>query len=446
MQVKSKDSKTPLRPAKTRATSPRGAGRGRNGSGIEWCDASWEVTAGCSRVSKGCEHCYAETLMGTRMAGAARKRRDEGRANGSGLDVTLDVINNKGRWNNRVELLGMNLDQPLKRTTPTRYFVNSRSDLFHEQVPFEYIDRVFAVMALCPQHRFMVLTKRPERMRAYLTTMQDLGDFSELLEWCSSLRPKAMMSDFVDDMINGNRWDLSNVWLGTSVEDQATAEARLPELLACPAAGRFVSAEPLLGAVDMTAFVPHYKCDGGGMDAIYHGERMITKDCGWEGLKHPDDRRRGKSVTPQGHPTGRCVCMKAGVDYIFGGVDWVIVGGESGKGARPCNIEWIRSIKDQCQRAVVPVFVKQLGAAVTIANDSFDQWPDDGDGLLIDAEGPGWSHQGEQVCVSLNDRKGGDPSEWPADLRVREWPGGLAGAAGEKERPGSASRDTGGTP
>jgi len=326
-----------------------------NESNIEWCDRSWEVTAGCTKVSSGCANCYAERLVGTRFAGMARKRRDAGRDTGTGLDLSLKVINapegKPPRWNGHIELLEMNLGEPLSRRAPTVYFVNSRSDLFHEDVPFEYIDRVFAVMALCPRHRFLVLTKRPERMRAYLN---DQGMARR------DGRGEALI-EFGGDQLEGHGWPLENVWLGTSVEDQETANTRLPELYRCPAAGRFISAEPLLDDVELPV-------------RLAQVQRVAM-------LTYTDASRVSGSL-------------------------WVIVGGESGPGARDFCTSWASSIVDQCRRASVPVFVKQLGPHPF---------------------GP-FEHEENEGCgvqVKLKNRKGADMGEWPADLRVREVPEGL---------------------
>lgn len=363
-------------------------------SGIEWCDRSWEVTAGCTKVSSGCANCYAERLVGTRHAGVARKRKRDGTDNGSAIDLSLEVINDPPgkppRWSGDVRLLEMNLGQPLSRKAPTVYFVNSRSDLFHPDVPFEYIDRVFAVMALCPRHRFLVLTKRPERMRAYLT--EHYPDWEHA--WPN---PEVELGGHLTQVqdhtgeyeVVAKTWPLPNVWLGTSVEDQEAADARLPELLACPAAGRFVSAEPLLGAVDL--------------------EEHLGSD---------------------EYPPGYFPDLPNGIHCP--GVDWVIVGGESGPGSRVCNVAWIRSVVEQCTGAGVPVFVKQLGADVRDRNDAgFDGDPEDAGDLAVirdvehDPDGDSTQYQGKPVRVRLNSSKGNDPAEWPADMRVREVPAGL---------------------
>ena len=295
-------------------------------SGIEWTDETWNPTLGCSRVSAGCEHCYAE-----RFAHRGLSPSHHG----------LTVDSGKGpRWTGEVRLLPERLDQPLRWRKPRRIFVDSMSDLFHESVPDEFIDRVFAVMALCPQHTFQVLTKRPERMRDYLKNHvaggRHIWTAAQRIEMPGG-RHKAETS-----------WPLPNVWLGASIENQETADERIPHLLATPAAVRFVSAEPLLGPVDLDP------------------ARMF--------------------------PTDECFQAPPKIDLV-------IVGGESGPGARPCNVEWIRSIVQECKAAGTACFVKQLGAKPEGSFDSID-----GRGRL------------------LKSRKGADMDEWPEDLRVREMP------------------------
>jgi protein gp37 len=219
-----------------------------------------------------------------------------------------------------------------------RVFVNSMSDLFHENVPDEFIASVFGVMCVASQHTFQILTQRPERMRQFMT---DYLRARERLGWASGF--------------------YRHVWLGVSVEDQATADERIPILLQTPAAVRFISAEPLLGPMDLTRSVQGV-CDDG---------------CSSTARECDEYRRRGKiACCPEcRHPK----------------LDWVIVGGESGPRARPCDLAWIRSITEQCQAAGVPVFVKQLGS----------QWYDRA-----------------ARCGDFAD------VEFPVDLRVREFPNG----------------------
>lgn len=284
---------------------------------IEWTDVTWNPVSGCRKVSPGCAHCYAETMA----------RRQMGPW--------------KGRAFEDVRLHPDRLDAPLRWRKPKRVFVNSMSDLFHEDVPDEFIDRVFATMALAKQHTFQVLTKRPKRMQAF----------------CSG----PMMSDWPGG--------LPNVWLGVSAEDQQRADERIPILLDTPAAVRFVSAEPLLGPIEFSA---------------------------------------------------SCVAPFSGFpDEVNGGLHWIIVGGESGPGARPCDVDWIRDIVRQCREAGVACFVKQLGAyPALIHGDAMATWLRDWN-PTVEPVGP---EAAAHFRVALRAQKGGDPAEWPSDLRVREFP------------------------
>lgn len=187
-------------------------------SKIEWTDATWNPVRGCTKVSAGCKHCYAETF-------AERWRGIPGHAFEQGFDLRL---------------VPEKLGEPLKWKAPKRIFVNSMSDLFHEDVPFEYIDKVFAVMAVCEQHTFQVLTKRPERMAEYC---------SQWKECRSIVDPRPTENDFLQP------WPLPNVHLGTSVENQEAAGKRIPHLMLTPATVRFLSCEPLLGPVDLRGYL-----------------------------------------------------------------------------------------------------------------------------------------------------------------------------------------------
>lgn len=314
---------------------------------IEWTDVTWNPVRGCSRVSEGCRNCYAERMAARNLPGLRSPTTGE----------PFAVLRDAGpRWTGQIELIKAKLHEPLRWKRPRRVFVNSMSDLFHESLPDEAIDRVFAVMALCPQHVFQVLTKRPERMREYFADIPYRQEMVGIV---------AEYESGIDRYTNTSpRWTfpLDNVWLGVSVEDQVTADERIPLLLQTPAAVRFVSYEPALGPVSFrwASWVPRIK--PGALE--WHEWHL-------DGLR---------------------------------GIGWVICGGESGPGARQCDIAWMRSVIAECKEAGVPVFVKQLGA-----NDTRYTELDQG-------------YQGAPVQVWLRDRKGGDPSEWPADLRVREFP------------------------
>lgn len=300
---------------------------------IQWTDRTWNPVTGCTKVSEGCRHCYAEKV-------ADRFWKDR---------KFTDVRCHPDR-----------IDQPLKWRKPSRVFVNSMADLFHESVPFEFIDKVFAVMALTPQHTYQILTKRPERMREYLAERLPT---TRWMDYARSYRPEIPTEAF-------NTKPLPNVWLGVSVENQEYADQRIPLLLRTPAAVRFISYEPALGPIDIEP------------------ELMGATSCG-----RPD---------------------------------WVIIGGESGHGARPFNVQWARDVIRQCRAAGVACFVKQMGSKVQCRNDQVaDVWHY-ADGSDMDTvEGPRhpeYQYQGGSVTLKLLDRKGGDMAEWPEDLRVREYP------------------------
>ena len=263
-----------------------------DGTEIEWTDATWNIITGCSIKSPGCKGCYAMKLAGTRL------RHHPSR-------VGLTTATNAGPvWNGEARFNEEWLDQPLRWKRPRRIFVCAHGDLFHESVPDEWIDRIFAVMTLCPQHVFQVLTKRAARMRSYL------DDISTPIRICKETVNLATTDAlrFRNPAGTDGWWPLPNVWLGVSVENQAAADERIPELLATPASVRWISAEPLLSKLCI----------------IDHLGPWI--------------------------PTGR--------DY---GMDWVVAGGESGRGARPAHPDWFRSLRDQCAGAGVPFFFKQHG-------------------------------------------------------------------------------------
>lgn len=282
---------------------------------IEWTEKTWNPIVGCSVVSPGCTNCYA-------MKQAHRiKHLTEGRTDNP-ADThyfgTTRVVNGKPVWTGKVAMAPeKTLLEPLRRRKPTMYFVNSMGDLFHEDVPDSWIDRVFAVMALCPQHTFQVLTKRSARMRAYLGYDGTCIPFG--------IRQQAEILTGAD--CGPLPISLPNVWLGVSAEDQTRADERIPNLLSTPAAVRFVSCEPLLGAVQL--------------DDLCDGHKYIDALLGswW----HDDP--------------GGCSKISRGHSHL----DWVICGGESGKDARPMHPDWARSVRDQCTAADVPFFFKQWG-------------------------------------------------------------------------------------
>lgn len=285
-------------------------------SKIEWTDETWNPVTGCAKVSQGCKHCYAERTW--ERLSANPKTVYFGR---EFTDVRCHVER---------------LDQPLRWTKPRRIFVNSMSDLFHEDVPFEFIAAVFGVMSRARRHTFQVLTKRPKRMLEFCCWL--LLQTQHKAAWVAQVNH----AEFICSEPQGHRgseksavealaisahhdrfaifnqgrshgsyyrdWPLPNVWLGVSVEDQATADERIPLLLNTPAAVRWISAEPLLGPVNIN---PHLELFTGTGDAS--------------------------------------------------SLDWVVVGGESGPKARPMHPDWVRGLRNQCEAAGVPFLFKQWG-------------------------------------------------------------------------------------
>jgi protein gp37 len=221
------------------------------------------------------------------------------------------------------------LQRPLRWRKPRRIFVNSMSDTFHKNVPFEFIDKIFAVAALCPQHTFQILTKRPERAVEYFArTGKSIG----FLEKPARQMGYTLRFEFEGQNIGLCPWPLRNVWIGTSCEDQKTADERIPHLLKCPAAIRFLSCEPLLSAIDLTSIA----------DDVHNSINALT------GIRLVADVvREGESV------------------------DLVIVGGESGPGARPMDPDWARSIRDQCRDFGIAFFMKQMDKKQPIPDDLF---------------------------------------------------------------------------
>jgi protein gp37 len=247
-------------------------------TGIEWTDATWNAVTGCDKVSDGCLNCYAETL-------ALRLQRMGNAKYANGFDVTLHE---------------KALTIPLKWREPRRVFVNSMSDQWHVDVPAEFTDRMFAVMALTPHHTYQILTKRPQRAANYLNDPQTLH---RILNAGSAFWPLVKERNYPPGIVRRTDegvpilWPLPNVWIGTSVEDSRVTH-RIDALRRCPAAVRFLSCEPLIGPLP---------------------------------------------------------------DLNLDGIHWVIAGGESGIGHRPVRPEWVRDLRDQCESAGVAFFFKQWG-------------------------------------------------------------------------------------
>jgi protein gp37 len=332
---------------------------------IEWTEKSWNAIRGCSLKSAGCTNCYAQRVAhrfsrpGGTYEGLTRSRK------------TLGPV-----WTGDVRFVPEKLDEPLHWKKPVRVFVNSMSDLFHEELADEHIAAIFGIMAAAPQHTFQCLTKRPARAREWFRWVDRTARFHGSEEVCDVRRLGVVLHHAqafcdaeilrISEPILRRPWPLPNVWLGVSVEDQATADERIPLLLGCPAAVRWVSYEPALGPVVFQDRV-------GVRHPLHQGSPM-------DGLR--------AYLRPSKHASREARVA----------LDWVVVGGESGPGARPFDLAWARSTIAQCREAEVPVFVKQLGAK------------------------PIWVSDFDFDATRIHDRKGGDIAEFPADLRVREYP------------------------
>lgn len=311
---------------------------------IQWADEVWNPIRGCSRVSAGCMHCYAE-----------RQAMRFG-APGQPYEGLVKKTSRGPAWTGEIRLVEEALEQPLRWRKPRRIFVASMSDPFHPGVPEEFLDRMFAVMSLCPQHVFQLLTKRAAAMAKYFA---DPDVWARMEMSARRMYRKRHNRQIAGKCLSG---PLRNVWLGVSVEDQRSADERIPLLMRTPAAVRWLSCEPLLSAIDLRNLeIPRR-----------YGTALL--DC------LTCDLKTHQQEVFAGPPAGT------------GPIDWVVTGGESGPGARGCDVAWIRAIVAQCLVARIPVFVKQLGAHPF---------------------GGG---------VAQSDSKGGNPQEWPSDLRVREFP------------------------
>lgn len=314
-----------------------------DGTKIEWTDATWNIVNGCSVTSPGCTNCYAMRLAGTRL------RHHASRAGLTQDSKAGPVWTGETRFNEPVLL------DPIRWKRPRRIFVCAHGDLFHDSVPDEWIDRVFAVMALAPQHQFQVLTKRAERMRAYLSQFEQRGWYVH-----STTRAQVWADPRDKDRFlllkEGQTWPLPNVWLGVSVEDQKRADERIRHLLATPAAMRWLSCEPLLGPVDLRWIAEPDEEKDGVIDALL--------GCNWVdgSLMGRGEEFRPARPGHQDRVMRRWVCSPEADILANRKLNWVVAGGESGPGARPMHPDWARSLRDQCAAAGVPFLFKQWGA------------------------------------------------------------------------------------
>jgi protein gp37 len=310
---------------------------------IQWTDATWNPVTGCTIVSKGCTNCYAMQLAGTRLKDHPTR---------AGL---THQVNGNHVWTGEVRFNEKQFAELLTWRKPKRIFVCGHGDLFHPAVPDAWIDRIFAAMALSPQHQYQVLTKRPERMRDYLTKPvggNPMTTKRSHVVWQTMYGEAKILQQghILDTWYGGpskDQWPLRNVWLGVSIEDQATADERVPPLLDTPAAIRFVSAEPLLGPIDLTA------------------------------VAAPPDPE-----APDDHYTMNVLCAgdyyhiryESGINDAVDGpwherIDWVIVGGESGLNARPMHPDWVWALHAQCAAEEFPpaFFFKQWGEWASVS-------------------------------------------------------------------------------
>lgn len=290
-------------------------------SKINWTERTWNVTGGCEKVSAGCLHCWAEQLTATRFKKNPRY---------CGLVKYGNKPKAKGRWSGKIKLFEDRLEQPLHWRDPALIFVNSQSDLFHEKVPFEFIDKVMAVISLCPQHCFQLLTKRANRAAKYFKVMysgkRKLGDALRQMGIDSFVHRLMIAGAFgakggEEETYNPPYQPFPNLHIGVTCENQKTRDERVPILLEIPAAVRFISCEPLLSFMCLNKYF-------------------------WRPIIE----------TSHNDPLGEVV----GHEPMKNKPDWVIVGCESGSNRRPCKIEWVRSIVEQCKAAGVKIFIKQL--------------------------------------------------------------------------------------
>lgn len=312
-------------------------------SGIIWTDSTWSPVTGCTKVSAGCKNCYAEREVDIRWS-KNPKSIFYGRA-------FADV-----RCHEEM------LKQPLYWKKPRKIFVCPRGDLFHPDVPDNFITDVFMVMAAASKHTFQVLTKRPERMRDFMLHLmaKPMPDSvrDAALDRARWFEDADAMDDYIQQQIEDG---FPNVWLGVSIEDQATADERIPLLLQTPATVRWISAEPLLGSVDVSRWInptgvtcpdvcpdTHYVADGDVETFVSNGETIpLCPYCG----------------------------ITASWTGYDAGIDWIVAGGESGAKARPMHPEWTRSLRDQCVAAGVPFLFKQHGeflGGLEVANEQID--------------------------------------------------------------------------
>jgi len=327
-------------------------------TGISYVDETLNPVVGCEPVSEGCARCYAATF-------AARE-----------LCETHKGLTESGAWTGRVRLVPEALERALRWTKPRRVLLPSMGDIFHDDVPDEYLAAIFGVMAASPKHTWLVLTKRTKRLTAWLDWMDDWalvrgGRHDDTLALAASQEVGARAGTAV--ATGFRQWPPRSVLLGATVENQRCASERLPELARLADRGwrTWVSIEPLLGPVDLVcALLP---------PGMYAGEDMLD----------------------MADATARRALAR---------VEFAAIGGESGADARPCNVSWLRSVVRQCEHACMRVHLKQVGSHYIEPCNAVGGW--------LAKPPPEYG----PLKRRLRHRFGGNPEEWPPDLRVRDLP------------------------
>lgn len=309
---------------------------------IEWAEKSWNPVIGCSKVSPGCANCYAERLANRLRHMEKNKPREKRHY--------TNVVTPVG-WNGNVHLIPDRLDEPLKWKRPSRIFVCSMGDLFHEDVPDSFINDIFTTMQMASHHQYLILTKRPDIMLEKL----------RLLNYGSPSKP------YLDD-------PLLQVWLGVTAENQEQADKRIPILLQIPAAVRFVSIEPMLGAINLSQ---------NWVDYLEGWTTEQEHDIACDGLECSDD----------------CPNVSQARTHKL---DWVILGAESGPKRRYCDPNDMIKVVEQCGSAGVPAFCKQIHLP----------YPDK---ISVDNPNPK-SNRNLDYYVEK------DISKFPPDLKLRQTP------------------------
>lgn len=352
------------------------------GTKIEWCDYTFNPWEGCTKVSDGCKNCYAEARNKRFSAGANwGKGKPRRRTSSATWRKPLKwnewpfICGRCGRgWSCAGRCLETMEHDPCGGELRRQRAFPSLCDWLDDEVPIEWLADFLKLIHDTPNLDWLLLTKRPENF----LRIRHIGNAGSITSPGMKF-PK--ISQWARQWFEGT--PPPNIWIGVSVENQEMADKRIPELLKIPARVRFLSCEPLLGPIDLSAW-------------------MLPKSAGiacWcRGTARVHDWKPGEAC-----PTAPGL-----------GLDWAIVGGESGPGARPCYVQWIHSIKGQCRLANVPVFVKQVGAFPVIKSES--EWETPTRHLSFNTACT------KDIMVNLKHKKGGDPSEWPESLRVREFP------------------------